>query len=276
MLSRILGVRSHSVRAFSTFGACYNKSNEVKKSLSPKEFVNQKKIEDIEEHAYKQNLLNEEYKYDPKYLSENELNPVTKRPVPLNVELLRYKPLQVPQSHGHEVAEVEFKGYDKEDLIRASDFAARAAFYLGIPCSKVQSLKTEKRLYTVIKSPFAQAKSKENFKRTTYGKKINAYDATPEVVDLWLSFVNKHAIEGVKYNASIHSRESLDFSEKLDALTTDDLHMPDAYMGSDDPIAHKVEELLRSETFKKYVNGEAASDEISGETPETKTTEQSK
>ena len=30
------------------------------------------------------------------------------------------------------------------------------------------------------------------------------------------------------------------------------MHMPDAYKGSDDPIANKVEELLKSDTFKKY------------------------
>lgn len=267
MLSRILGVRGNAVRTFSTIGSCYNKasSSTPKKFSSPKEFVSQKKVDEIEEQAYQQNLLNEEYKYEPKYLSENELDPVTKRPIPLNVELLKYKPLQLPKTHGHEVAKVEFKGYDKEDLIRASEFAARAAYYLGIPCSKVDSLKTEKRLYTVIKSPFAQAKSKENFKRTTYGRKLHAYDATPEVVDLWLSFINKHAIEGVKYNALIHTRESLDFCEKLDALTTEDLHMPDAYKGLDDPIANKVEELLKSETFKKYFNGEIESSESSKE-----------
>ncbi|KSA00843.1 37S ribosomal protein S10, mitochondrial [Debaryomyces fabryi] len=258
MLSRILGVRNHSARAFSTIGACYNKTNtSPKKFLSPNEFASQKQIDEIEEQAYKQNLLNEEYKYDPKYLSENELNPITKRPIPLNVELLKYKPVQLPPTHGHEVAKLEFKGYDKDSIIRSSEFAARAAFYLGIPCSKIHSLKTEKRLYTVIKSPFAQAKSKENFKRTTYGRKLYAYDATPEVVDLWLSFINKHAIEGVKYNALIHTRESLDFCEKLDALSAEDLHMPDAYKGSDDPIAKKVEELLKSDTFKKYFDGEA-------------------
>lgn len=224
------------------------------KFLSPDEYINKKHTEDVKEEIYRDNLLGEEFKYDPKFISENKADPSLKRPIPINVELLKYKPLKLAKTHGHEAARVNFRGYDVEDVTRAAEFACRAAFYIGIPTSLVIPKKTEKRLYTVIKSPFAQAKSKENFMRTTFHKQLNAYDATPEVVDLWLSFVNKHAIEGVQYLATITTRESLDFSRQLDDMSSNEIKLSESYQGTDDPITAKVEELLKSDTFKKYLD----------------------
>ena len=224
------------------------------KFLSPKELVNKKHAEEVEAKTFRNSLLKEEFAFEPKIIKE-DVDTSTKRPIPLNVELLQYKPMRLPRTHGHKVAEIKFRGYDEKDIIRASEFAARAAFFLGIPCSKVHTLKTEKRLYTVIKSPFAQAKSKENFHRVTFNRLLIAYDANPEVLDLWLSYINKHAFDSVKYMAKVHTRESLDFAEKLATLTSDDMKLPEAYSSdSTDPIAAKVQELLKSDTFKQYID----------------------
>lgn len=235
-----------SLRALSTAPV----ARQTSKFHSPKQYVAQQKIKAVQEQAYKQSLLQEEGQYDPKYLSENKVDPATNRPVPLNVELLKYKPIRVPKTHGHEVSRLVFKSYSEEGLVRASEFAARAAFYLGIPCDPVKKLKTEKRLYTVIRSPFAQAKSKENFHRVTFQAELKAYDATSDVVELWLSFINKHKIDNVDYSATVHAQESLDFSTKLDAVSPADLKLPEAYGELDDEVAAKVNELLKSDTFK--------------------------
>lgn len=222
--------------------------------LTPKELVEKKRAEEVEAKEFRSSLLNEEYEFNPKLIKEEHVDPITKRPVPLNVELLQYKPMRLPQTHGHKVAEIKFRGYFEEDLIRASEFAARAAYFLGIPCSKVHTLKTEKRLYTVIKSPFAQAKSKENFHRVTFNRQLTAYDSNPEVLDLWLSYINKYAFDKVKYKAKVFTRESLDFAETLDKLSSEDMKLPEAYStNSSDPIAAKVQELLKSDTFKLYL-----------------------
>lgn len=226
----------------------------VKKFVNPQEFIQMKQQERVEEGQFRANLLNKEFEYNPKYIGENQPNPVSNRPIPLNVELLKYKPINLPQTHGHEVATIKLRGYDQDNLIRAGEFALRSAYYLGIPTSKLITEKTEKRLYTVIKSPFAQAKSKENFHRTTFNKSIVAYDANPEIIDLWLSYINKYSIQGVEYKSTITTRESLDYSKQLDELTTQDLNFPSAYSDSSDPVAAKVQELLKSDTFKKLLD----------------------
>lgn len=222
--------------------------------LTPKELVEKKRAEEVEAQEFRSSLLKQEFEFAPKLIKEEHVDPITKRPVPLNVELLQYKPMRIPQTHGHKVAEIKFRGYEEEVLVRASEFAARSAYFLGIPCSKVHTLKTEKRLYTVIKSPFAQAKSKENFHRVTFNRQLTAYDANPEVLDLWLSYINKYAFDKVKYKAQVFTRESLDFAETLANLSSEDMKLPEAYSAdSTDPIAAKVQELLKSDTFKLYL-----------------------
>lgn len=237
-----------SSRAFTTSTAIFSKG-----FSTPKEFIQEKKQEQVEEQIYQQKLSNGNFAYEPKYLSENRVNEVTGRPIPINVEILKYKPINLPKTHGHQVAEIQFRGYDEDSLVRAGEFSSRAAFYLGIPTSKLVTEKTEKRLYTVIKSPFAQAKTKQNFHRVTYNRKLTAYDANPESIDLWLSFVNKHAIKDVDYKASITTYESLEFNKELDELSAADFKLPEAYSESEDPIAAKVKELLESETFKTFL-----------------------
>lgn len=230
-----------SKRAFSSFSRTLKKYD---KKLLPKEFLEKEAAERVQNEQFKQNLLSKEFTAEPKIKSAGS--------IPLNLELLQYKPIRLPPTHGHEVAKLKFRGYNEDHLTRASEFAARAAFYLGIPCSRVKKVKTERRLYTVIKSPFAQSKSKENFLRITYNQQLIAYDTNPEVLDLWLSYINKHALEDVKCLAEITTREKLDFAKSLDSMTAQDAKFPDAYTDTTDPIAAKVKDLLQSEQFKQH------------------------
>lgn len=83
---------------------------------------------------------------------------------------------------------------------------------------------------------------------------MTAFDATSEVVDIWLSYVNRHAVDGIQYNTTILFRESLDFSQRLDKLASTDMRLPEFFKDIDDPIANRVEELLKSDTFQKLLN----------------------
>ncbi|CAN3371741.1 hypothetical protein DIURU_002955 [Diutina rugosa] len=210
---------------------------------TPDQYVSKQASKAAEDAAFKSALLSEPFSYDPQYISPNEVNPVSQRPVPINVELLQYKPLRHKPKHAEKCATITLRGYNEDDLIRAGEFMLRAAYYLNIPCSKLKTLKTEKRLYTVIRSPFAQAKSKENFHRVTYNREISAFDANPEVIDLWLSYVNKYALDTVEYKASITTRQGLEWIE--------DATLPEAYADLDDPVALKVKELLNGELFQQ-------------------------
>ncbi|KAK6205643.1 mitochondrial ribosomal protein S10 [Scheffersomyces amazonensis] len=241
-----------SMRSFMTSSIWNQKSETNVNFKSPEEYIEQQKINRIEEQQYRQTLLGEKFEYNPKYLSETKTDAISGRPIPINVELLKYKPLRLEPTEGNEIATIKLQGYDENSLIRAGEFALRAAFYLGIPTSPLNTLKTEKRLYTVIKSPFAQAKTKQNFHRTTFKKSLIAYDADPEVIDLWLSYINKYKIEGVQYAASITTTETLEFSKQLENLK--EIEFPQAYDEMNDPIANKVKDLLKSDTFKKYLN----------------------
>lgn len=227
---------------------------EKDKFSTPSQYWDRSQAEIADQKQFVSTMLKEQFGYEPQTITEDVVDPVSKKPVPLNVELLRYKPMRWPRTHSHQVVEMKFRSHDKLDIMRASEFAARAAYYLGIPCDRVQNVKAEKRLYTVIRSPFAQAKSKENFHRITHRRTLKAYDAEPEIVDLWLSYVNKHKIANVEYAAQITTREPVDFAEKLANLTAEDMKWPEAYAaGSSDPVAAKVDELLKSDTFKKYL-----------------------
>ncbi|KAI5963404.1 RSM10 [Candida theae] len=233
-----------NVRLFSTRGYV------LQRFLTPKELISKTKQEQLENQQFQSQLRQNQSPYTPRTLSSHTTYPENnKRPIPLNVELLQYKPLRLPQTYGDEVATLHLRGYDDDDLIRMGEFALRSAYYLGIPMSKLTSLKTEKRLYTVIKSPFAQAKTKQNFHRTTYNKSLVAYDANPEVVDLWLSYVNRYKLQNVDIKATIVAREGLDYNQELAKL--EEFELPQAYEGLEDPVARKVKELLQSEEFKK-------------------------
>lgn len=259
-VTRAVVQRYTGVRAFSSSICAFNAKQ---KFSTPKEYVAKKQVERAQDQAFKESLLSGHQEYKPSIRTKDVVNPVTKRPVPLNVELLQYKPLRLKPTHGHKVVNIQFRGYDDDELLRAAEFASRAAYYLGIPCSAVKKLKTEKRLYTVIRSPFAQAKSKENFHRVTYNRHLEAFDANPEVVDLWLSYINKHAIEKVEYLAQIFTRESLDFAKNLDNLSAKDMKLPEAYNADmSDPIAKKVQELLNSESFKEHMDGAASKEKL--------------
>lgn len=232
-------IRSFSKRAFL-----------LQKFLTPNEVVSKAKQEQLENQQFQSQLRQDQLPYIPRtFSSHTTFQENNKRPIPLNVELLQYKPLRLSQTHGDEVATLTLRGYNDDDLIRMGEFALRAAYYLGIPMSKLASLKTEKRLYTVIKSPFAQAKTKQNFHRTTYNKQLIAYDANPEVVDLWLSYVNKYKLQTVDMKATVVAREGLNYNEEVANL--DDFEFPQAYEGLEDPVAQKVKELLQSDEFKK-------------------------
>lgn len=231
-------------RAFST-----RSSRSLQKFLSPTEYLEKTEAKKLEDRQFQETLLNTPFEYSPQTLSSRALKDEG-RPVPLNVELLKYKPLRLRKTHGDEVCQLFFRGYEEPELARMGEFAARAAYYLGIPMSPLTSLKTEKRLYTVIKSPFAQAKTKQNFHRITYNKKLIAYDANDEVVDMWLSYVNKYKLPQVEMKATITSREKLSYNEDLQNA---ELEFPLSYEGIEDPVALKMKELLESEEFKRHL-----------------------
>ena len=78
-----------------------------------------------------------------------------------------------------------------------SDFALRAAYYLGLPAKGPVPLPKLIERWTVPRSNFIFKKSQENFERKTHKRVVKAWDANPEVVDMLVQYLEKHIAPGV-------------------------------------------------------------------------------
>ena len=123
--------------------------------------------------------------------------PVDAPIVPINIKAVYHAPLRNPIKYGDLVAEIQLRSYDNENLDFYSDFALRVGFYLGIPLTGPKPLPTRRERWTVIKSPFVHAKSKENFERHTHKRIIKVWDTNSELIEMWISYITKHAMAGV-------------------------------------------------------------------------------
>ncbi|KAG0818244.1 hypothetical protein G6F29_002459 [Rhizopus arrhizus] len=118
-------------------------------------------------------------------------------------------PKRVSPTHDIPVCNLQFRGYLPQQLDFYADFARRAAYHLGMPCSGTIPLPTQTSRWTVIKSPFVHKKSQENFERKTHKRLLQIKDAHPEVVDRWLKYLTMNAPAGVGLRATKFEFESL-------------------------------------------------------------------
>ncbi|GMG39162.1 unnamed protein product [Ambrosiozyma monospora] len=164
-------------------------------------------------------LLNTFKQYNPKLTTEETEVPGLDKPLPINTELNYYAPLKHKIKHHHLKAEVTFKCFDTRNLEFFSDFALRAAYYLGLPATGPTPLPCRRERWTVNRAPFVMAKSKENFERRTYGRKIRIYDANLEVVDLWLGYLKKNSVWGVGVKANLYKQEPLSVTSDMNKFS---------------------------------------------------------
>jgi ribosomal protein S10 len=108
-----------------------------------------------------------------------------------------HKPFFHPRTHDIPVANIHFRSHHVRFLNLFTHFASHAASALGIPASQVVALPTQRRLWTVLRSPFAHKKSQENFERKVHKRAIKAWDAHPQVVQRWITYLRTHAMPGV-------------------------------------------------------------------------------
>ena len=190
-------------------------------------------------------------------LSTDRLSANEAHPLPVNVEAVYHAPLRNPIKHGDLVADLQLRAYDNENLDFYSDFILRVGYYLGMSLTGPKPLPTRRERWTVIKSPFAQAKSKENFERHTHKRLIRVWDTTPEVVDLWLAYINKHSITGVGMKCNIFQRAGLNLTlnkkNSLNKLTELEVQSADRLQNIDEVVGEKVLELLNTPEFKKHI-----------------------
>ncbi|KAG2167302.1 ribosomal protein S10 [Aureobasidium pullulans] len=136
--------------------------------------------------------------------------------LPRSIHLNYLKPLKRTPVHGVPAADLQLRSYSVRNLEFFADFALRAAYYLNLPAKGPVPLPKITERWTVPRSNFVHKKSQENFERITLRRLIQIQDGHPEVVQIWLGFLQKYAYYGVGMKANVWEYSSLDVSKEMD------------------------------------------------------------
>ncbi|KDR72782.1 hypothetical protein GALMADRAFT_142515 [Galerina marginata CBS 339.88] len=126
-----------------------------------------------------------------------------------------HEPFFHPRTHDIPVANIHFRSHHVQLLNLFTHFAVHAASSLGIPTSKVVPLPTQRTLWTVLRSPFVHKKSQENFERKVHKRAVKAWDADPEVVGRWVTYLRAHAMPGVGMKVTTWDRLPLGVGSRV-------------------------------------------------------------
>lgn len=180
------------------------------------------------------------------------------RPLPVNVRAIYHAPLKIPAKYNDHVATLTFRSYDNENLELFTDFILRVGYYLGVPMTGPKPMPTRRERWTVIRSPFAQSKSKENFERSTHSRMIKCWDSNMETIDMLIGLVGKYGITGVGVKCNVFDRVKLNDLLKEDEGIKETQFERTLKQTEDinDPVSKRVVELLKSPEFQRYFNKE--------------------
>ncbi|CCH62854.1 hypothetical protein TBLA_0I01950 [Henningerozyma blattae CBS 6284] len=198
------------------------------------------------------------------------LNVKWDKPLPINVESLYFAPLKIEPKHHNLIANLQLRAYDYENLDFYCDFILRCGFYLGIPLTGPKPLPIKRERWTVIKSPFANAKKKENFERKTYKRLIRVWDTNLDLLQFFIAYISKYGITGVGLKCNIFESMSLEEcnneiqnkpstsqinSNQVDLLNDLFTTTPESIkiQNNDERISLRVKEILENPEFKKYL-----------------------
>ncbi|KAL9568593.1 hypothetical protein ACKAV7_007179 [Fusarium commune] len=175
---------------------------------------------------------------------------------PRSIQALHLKPLKREAEHGIPSCDLQLRSYSVQPLEFFSDFALRAAYYLGLPAYGPVPLPRITERWTVPRDNFIFKKSQENFERKTLRRLIQIRDGNPETVQLWLAYLRKHQLYGVGMKANMWEFSELGVGKKMDALPEAEKGEIDAkwsHLGQTKTIGtvEKVEELLNQRRFRE-------------------------
>ncbi|KAG6017197.1 hypothetical protein E4U54_008072 [Claviceps lovelessii] len=137
--------------------------------------------------------------------SPNRSDSSTERDIrrPRALQSIHLKPLKREAEFGIPSCDLQLRSFSVQPLEFFSDFALRAAYYLGLPAYGPVPLPRITERWTVPKSHFIFKKAQENFERVTLRRMIQIKDGNPDTVQLWLSYLRKHQFYGVGMKANI-------------------------------------------------------------------------
>lgn len=138
--------------------------------------------------------------------------------LPRSVQAVYLRPLRRKAEYGLPVCDLQLRSYSVRNVEFFSDFAIRAAYYLGLPVSGPVPLPRIVERWTVPRSNFVHKKSQENFERITLRRLIQVKDGNPQTVQAWLAFLRKYAFHGVGMKANMWEYDSLGMSKPSTAF----------------------------------------------------------
>ncbi|KAH8889539.1 tryptophanyl-tRNA synthetase [Thozetella sp. PMI_491] len=133
-----------------------------------------------------------------------------------SLQALYLQPLRREAEYGVPTCDLQLRSYSVRSLEFFSDFALRAAYYLGLPAFGPVPLPRLTERWTVPKSHFIFKKSQENFERVTMRRMIQIRDGHPDAVQVWLAFLQKHAYHGVGMKANVWEFSNIDIGKTMD------------------------------------------------------------
>ncbi|KAJ2387576.1 mitochondrial 37S ribosomal protein rsm10 [Coemansia sp. RSA 2603] len=146
-----------------------------------------------------------------------------------DIDPMYQKPVILPSPQGVQIARVAFRSFQTHRLDFYMNFCRKAAYSMGIPCSGTVCLPRVVRRWTVLKSPFVHKSAMEVFERRTHKRLLVVRDADPEVVKLWLEYINKNIPVGIGMKYWINEYETLDVGTRIEkAIQTGDSRNVDA------------------------------------------------
>lgn len=158
--------------------------------------------------------------------------------------------------YGIPSCDLQLRSFSIQPLEFFTDFALRAAYYLGLPAYGPIALPRITERWTVPKSHFIFKKAQENFERRTLRRMIQIKDGDPETVQLWLAYLRKHQYYGIGMKANVWEFSKLGVGQEMKALPQEQLDQLEpnwAHLGQTHSIGtvEKVEELLSRRRFRE-------------------------
>ncbi|KAG5933202.1 mitochondrial 37S ribosomal protein rsm10 [Claviceps sorghi] len=195
----------------------------------------------------------------------------TERPIrqPRSLQSIHLKPLKREAKFGIPSCDLQLRSFSIQPLEFFSDFALRAAYYLGLPAYGPVPLPRLTERWTVPKSHFIFKKAQENFERVTLRRLIQIKDGHPDTVQLWLAYLRKHQFYGVGMKANVWEfgppGVGLDVENGTREKQLAELDNLWSHLGQTKTLGTpaKVEELLNSRRFQE-ANGLRPPPSISG------------
>lgn len=173
---------------------------------------------------------------------------------PRSLQALHLKPLKREAEYGIPSCDLQLRSFSVQPLEFFSDFALRAAYYLGLPAYGPIPLPRITERWTVPKSHFIFKKAQENFERVTLRRMIQIKDGNPETVQLWLAYLRKHQFYGVGMKANVweFGQPGLNSSSGTRESQLEQLDDTWSHLGQVRGLGTpgKVEEILNSRRFK--------------------------